>query len=149
MSLKTKLLWGSAGAAGLYLVFRRTPGQRVVAAAQEFIRTPTTYKLGGSTPGEGADCSGLVMASYAAIGAELPHSATTIRQLGKEVPLDKLRAGDVLYVDNTGTGLADHVGIYDGRGNVIHSTSVYGGAVIQPATEWVDKGWLDGARRLI
>lgn len=152
MSLKPwqkTLIWGSAGTAGLYLIWRRTPQDKVVAAALEFIRTPTPYQRGGEEPGVGADCSGLVKTAYAAIGIDLPHKAAYIRQLGREVPVDSLRRGDIPYVNNTGAGVDDHVGIYDGRGNVIHATSVYGSAVIQPITEWVKKGWLHGARRLI
>ena len=116
----------------------------VVATARKFIGAP--YVLGGSSR-RGIDCSGLVKQAYAAIGVTLPHKAQEIRKLGVEVPLNALQAGDVLYII-TGTS-TEHVGIYDGKGSVIHSTSVYGKAVSEPVSNWVTKGWLDGARRIV
>jgi len=104
------------------------------------------------------DCSGLVMRAYEAVGIFLPHRAEEIRRLGKKAPITSvvvdgvrkfpyLEVGDVVYFI-TGDPV-EHVGIYDGEGNVIHATSYFGETRIEPLENWVKRRWLSGARRFI
>jgi hypothetical protein len=68
----------------------------VVAVARAQIGTP--YKLGGTTPGRGFDCSGLVRYVLGALNLPLPRTAAQQAALGDAIPKDttRLRPGDLL-----------------------------------------------------
>ena len=73
------------------------------------------YVYGGTGP-SGWDCSGLVMKSFAAAGVSLPRVAGPQINSVRKVSMDALQPGDlVAYGDNS------HIGIYLGRGKVIHA----------------------------
>lgn len=82
----------------------------------------TPYRYGGSNP-SGFDCSGLVIYSYAKAGlGGLPHSAAQLDALSREVPLDRIEPGDLLFFD-LGSRKARHVGIYVGDRTFVHAPS--------------------------
>lgn len=83
----------------------------------------TRYKLGGSKPGIGLDCSGLVRYAMSVIDQVLPRTAQGQSKVGVEVPKDvaKLEPGDVLTF---GRGKRiSHVGIYVGDGKMVHAST--------------------------
>ena len=70
--------------------------------------------------GPGAwDCSGLTQKAFARAGVRLPHRAAWQSARGRGVPRRAARAGDLVLWG--GVGSAYHVGIYLGRGRVLHS----------------------------
>ena len=82
----------------------------VVDYAYSCIGTP--YVWGGSTPGVGMDCSGLVAWCYAQVGISLPHHTESMYACAKNiVPISQARPGDVLY-------RYGHVGIAAGYGGM-------------------------------
>lgn len=86
------------------------PYSSVVSAAYACIGTP--YDWGGSTPGVGMDCSGLVAWCYAQVGISLPHYTESLYACASNiVPVSQARPGDVLYRPG-------HVGIAAGYGGV-------------------------------
>ena len=120
--------------------------RRLIVARTAASYLGTRYSMGGIST-TAMDCSGLVMQAYRAIGIELPHKAKLQRQYGREVPLDKLKLGDIIYA---GVGrVNEHVGIYDGRGGIINASSVANQVTVDPITTWRRWNFLDGARRLI
>lgn len=78
----------------------------------------TRYALSGSTPG-GWDCSGLVMWTYQQFGVELPHRASLQAELGKVTR--NPRPGDIVAFYYKGSRSAYHVGIYIGKGKMVHA----------------------------
>lgn len=114
--------------------------------AQSLIGTP--YRYGGNTPDTGFDCSGYVGHVYRhTTGINLPRSSADISQIGKSVPSNELRSGDLVFF-NTLKRKFSHVGIYLGAGRFIHAPSS-GGSVRE---ESMRSGYwqrnYNGARRI-
>lgn len=63
------------------------------------------------------DCSGLTMRAFEAAGVSLPHSAAAQANLGRSVPLNAIKPGDLLFFGNP----ISHVGIYLGGGKMVHA----------------------------
>lgn len=82
----------------------------------------------GATGPDGYDCSGLVQASYAAAGIQLPR--TTYQQIlqGQDVPQADLAPGDLVFPD------IGHVQIYLGNGQIIESP--HQGASVRVVNLW-------------
>ena len=83
----------------------------------------TRYKLGGTKPGIGLDCSGLVRYAMSMLDVVLPRTAQGQAKVGTEVPKDvaALKPGDVLTF---GRGKRiSHVGIYVGDGKMVHAST--------------------------
>jgi len=93
----------------------------VVAKARGSIGT--RYKLGGTKPGTGLDCSGLVRYAMSVINVVLPHTAQGQAKVGAEVPKNvaALEPGDVLTFGR-GSRIS-HVGIYVGNGKMVHAST--------------------------
>jgi cell wall-associated NlpC family hydrolase len=97
-------------------VRKPTLGERAAALAVREVGVP--YRWGGTSPASGFDCSGLVYWSYRHLGVELPHSSYALYDLGVRVPRSHLKAGDLLFFYGLG-----HVGMYIGRGRMVHAPS--------------------------
>ena len=92
-------------------------GQRLFDIAALQLGAP--YRPGGAGP-EAFDCSGLVSFAHAAVGIRVPRTAAQQREAARAVPLDALRAGDLLFFRMNGAAV-DHVGIYGGAGEFLHA----------------------------
>ena len=93
---------------------RLTAGLRAVQIANHLTGIP--YRWGGTSPGTGFDCSGLVQYVYGRLGIELPHSAASQYLHGSRVERGSLRPGDLVFFSGLG-----HVGIYAGDRKFIHA----------------------------
>lgn len=98
------------------------------------------YVWGGASRG-GFDCSGLTLYVYRSLGRSLPHGATDQSRRGKRVSLRRLAIGDLVFYG--GSGYYYHVGMYAGRGRIIHAP--HAGAVVS----YSRVGGAATARRLI
>ena len=116
---------------------RRLFGSRVVSYARHFIGIPYTW--GGSTPGSGFDCSGLVRYVYAHFGIRLPHSSFADLTHGRRIGRRSLRPGDLVFFYGAG-----HVGIYVGGGRYIDAP--HSGTRVRISTMGAYSGYY-GARR--
>jgi cell wall-associated NlpC family hydrolase len=99
----------------------------------------TRWVLGGSTP-RAWDCSGLVTWTYAHLGVELRHSATTQRISGTIVTEPKV--GDLVSFNYRGSRGAYHIGIYLGPDEMLHSGGKPGDRTeIRSISGWAADNW--------
>ncbi len=96
-------------------------GEAVVAAAMTQLGVP--YEWGGTTPGVGFDCSGLVQWAFAQVGITLPRTTGEQVAVGIEVSVGDLRPGDLVFSRSIRRGgeivERGHVAIYAGAGQVV------------------------------
>ena len=79
------------------------------------------YVAGSSGP-DRFDCSGLTLYVYdKAAGEELPHYSKAQFRMAKKLPLSAAKPGDLVFYLRGG---AHHVGLYIGRGLMVHAVGV-------------------------
>lgn len=104
------------------------------------------YRRGGSSA-KGFDCSGFTRYIYKKHGVSLPHSSRAQAQVGKSVPRNQLKPGDIVCFHTYRRGVS-HVGIYIGNNKFVHASSS-GGRV---RTDSLGEGYYNaryrGARRV-
>jgi cell wall-associated NlpC family hydrolase len=83
------------------------------------------YCWGGTGPGC-FDCSGLAQTAWRSVGVRVPRTADAIANALPAVPLEDVRAGDILWWPG-------HVGIYAGNGWVVEALDARHGVVVRPA----------------
>lgn len=81
----------------------------IIATAASQAGVP--YVWGGSTPGVGLDCSGLVQWVYGQQGIEIPRTVATIRPVVKQINEADVKPGDLIFSGFTADGKHTHVGI--------------------------------------
>ena len=108
---------GKKPGSGLSRVARqRLRASRAVAAAKAKIGAP--YRYGGAGP-HSFDCSGFVQYAWRKAGVRIPRVTTAqYRGIRTKVSWNNLRPGDLLFFNGKG-----HVGMYVGKGRMIHSPS--------------------------
>jgi len=100
---QAKALGGISGRAGLAIKFAtKQIGDRYVFGADGM-----TYW----------DCSGLTMRAYQTAGVNLPHSSAAQSRMGKYVPFNQKKPGDLVFFGRP----VSHVGIYIGGGKMVHA----------------------------
>ena len=96
-------------------------GPRAAAAARHLVGIP--YRWGGTSPGEGFDCSGLVVYVYRRLGVWLPRTAAEQFSVGRPVSLRALRPGDLVDL----TGAWNRAGVFDAYNVADLRPAGYGG----------------------
>lgn len=81
------------------------------------------YRIGGETPREGFDCSGLTQYVYRrGSGISLPRTAAQQSAASRTISFNQMRPGDLIFFRTSGYKV-NHVGIYIGQGQFIHAAS--------------------------
>ena len=129
----------------------------VIALARQCIGT-SQYRRGSRLFEAPAvvDCSSFIRWIYAQRGIWLPRRSIQQRELGEAVNLDKLVAGDVVFVsgwidyyhDDPTNGVG-HVGIATGDGTVVHAADRKANVVETLLDKFVGKTKFRGAKRYI
>ena len=65
------------------------------------------------------DCSGLTMRAFGTAGVSLPHSAAAQARYGKNVPLNQLKPGDLVFFGRN--RYISHVGIFISKGLMVNA----------------------------
>ncbi|WP_232699491.1 C40 family peptidase [Brevibacillus daliensis] len=92
---------------------------RMNTIVQPLLATP--YRLGGTTPTSGFDCSGFTSYVFDQLGVKLPRTSHEQFLSGQEVDLKDIQPGDLIFYDSLGTGNVSHVAIYTGNGEIVHA----------------------------
>ena len=107
------------------------------------------YRMGGNTPENGLDCSGMVRYVFQqAWGKTLPRTAEEISRVGENIERTNLQPGDLVFYNTLRRGFS-HVGIYLGDNKFIHSPSSGGQVRIESMELSYWKTRFNGARRIV
>nr|WP_307390205.1 C40 family peptidase [Bacillus horti] len=94
-------------------------GQLLVGIGKQFLGLPYLW---GGVSSFGYDCSGFVYSMHQALGTTIPRDASDQAKAGKQVDLEQLETGDLLFFAyEEGKGAVHHVGIYVEEGQMLHS----------------------------
>jgi cell wall-associated NlpC family hydrolase len=98
------------------------PGAKAVSLAMKALANKTPYVWGGNSLNTGVDCSALVQQVYRQLGISVPRTTYEQAKNGKQVSLNALRPGDLVFYrpESRGPG---HVAIYSGNGKVVHAAN--------------------------
>jgi cell wall-associated NlpC family hydrolase len=119
---------------------------KLVKAARAFLNLP--YRWGGMSEQRGADCSGLVKMIFAKLHINLPRTSREQIQSGKQIPIDELEMGDLVFFSSVGD-IPDHVGIYVGNHRFLHAEKKAGRVIVTDLNQpWYARRLL-AARRVI
>jgi cell wall-associated NlpC family hydrolase len=102
---------------------KNTPPEahNIVGLARQYLGTKYTW--GGTSPKTGFDCSGFAQYLYGKVGVRLPRTSEQQYTVGRPVPQQALKAGDLVFFKGTDGPANDvgHEGIYVGNGHFIHA----------------------------
>ncbi|HZG58715.1 C40 family peptidase [Paenibacillus sp.] len=102
-----------------------TTGTRIVATAKSYLGD-FRYKYGAepwNTRYRYSDCSAFVQQVFnRKHGYDLPRTSRSQAREGYRVSKSKLKPGDLVFFDTNDNGKINHVGIYIGSGDFIHSS---------------------------
>lgn len=100
-------------------------GLALVEEARRWLGTP--YAYGGHTTG-GTDCSGMVMEVYGSVcGLKIPRTTKEQRAFCTEIARNRVHVGDLIFfTPGRKDNRISHVGIYIGKGEMIHASSSRG-----------------------
>ena len=109
----------TSGGTSTYNAPSGSDGAAVANFASQFVGNP--YVAGGTSLTKGADCSGFVQSVFRDCGYSLPRSSREQAAAGREVSLDELQPGDLLFYSKGGS--INHVALYIGNGQVVHAST--------------------------
>ncbi|MDR0272020.1 MAG: C40 family peptidase [Clostridiales bacterium] len=134
--------------------FAELPTARVGnTLADEIIETAldllgSSYAYGGMSPG-GFDCSGFTSYVFSAHGISLDRSSRYQARNGIAVERHELERGDLVFFGSRGSSSINHVGLYIGNGQFIHSSTYEVGVIITDMDSTNSQRTYISARRVI
>lgn len=94
---------------------KKSKGAKALAYAKK--QLGDRYRYGGTGPNSW-DCSGLTRAAWKKAGKKIPRTSQAQSRIGKKVKRSHLKKGDLVFFYSG----KSHVGIYAGKGKVIHAS---------------------------
>jgi cell wall-associated NlpC family hydrolase len=107
-------------------------GNAAVDKAMSHLGTAYNYSHARPPPPGQMDCSQLVSSVYPGMPPDVVTQGKMGTQLGGP---ENAQAGDLVFFDENGSGVATHVGIADGKGNVIHASDYTGEVSVTPISQ--------------
>ncbi len=132
-------------AASLVSAQAGAPKDGLVGAAMKLLGAP--YVWGGSSPA-GFDCSGFVWFAARQAGKSLSRGLLGQYNSGGHPSREELKAGDLVFFQNTYTPGVSHNGVYIGNGQFVHAADEQAGVTVSNLnTAYWSSHWY-GATRL-
>lgn len=120
------------------------PQEKMMDEVLKYLGTP--YKLGGNSK-EGIDCSAFTQTIFSqSIGNNLPRTTSEQFKIGKEINLEQIVFGDLLFFNTNGIS-PSHVGIYIGENLFAHASEGAGVTISSIESSYYKKKFI-GARRI-
>ncbi len=121
---------------------------QLLQSADNYIGTP--YKFGGMS-GSGFDCSGFVLTAFQENDCQLPRRSEDQAKEGREINIDDVKPGDLLFFATSGNGKVSHVAIVhdissDGEINFIHASTSKGVMISSLNEKYWNKAFLFARR---
>lgn len=137
-ALERSTVWRSGLSAPSWAVEwakRSSAGMGGVAAQWALTQLGKPYVWAAAGPSS-YDCSGLTMRAWEQAGVALDHWTGTQWTAGPHVPVNELRSGDLVFFAQKTSSAPNihHVGIYIGRGLMVHAPQT--GDVVRIASIW-------------
>ncbi|WP_330288296.1 C40 family peptidase [Streptomyces sp. NBC_00576] len=121
---------GMSGAAGTSGVAQAPNSRAAAAVSYAYQKLGSPYVWGATGP-DAFDCSGLMQAAYRNAGISLPRTTYAQINAGQRVSQSELLPGDLVFFYS---GIS-HVGIYVGRGQMIHAPNPSAPVRVAPLDE--------------
>ena len=93
--------------------------EEIVDYALQFVGNPYVY--GGTSLTEGADCSGFVQSVFGKFGIKINRVSADQATNGREISLDEIQPGDLIFYVSRGSSRISHVSLYIGNDMVVHA----------------------------
>lgn len=95
------------------------------------------YVWAASDPGEGFDCSGFTQWVLKRYGIQTQHMASLQQQQFQKIGREQLQPGDLVFFNygRKAAGVADHVGLYIGNGQMIDASSS-ADQIVERGVDW-------------
>jgi peptidoglycan endopeptidase LytE len=107
----------------------KSTANNIIAKGKQFLGVP--YRHGAKSGRTDIfDCSSFTQYVYKQNGIRLPRSSRQQSKVGTFVPRNQLRAGDLIFSDTNRDGVINHVSIYMGNGQLLHTYRVGIGVTI-------------------
>lgn len=122
----------------------------ILKDAEKYIGTP--YKFGGNTS-SGFDCSGFTVKVFEENDFKLPRRSSDQAAAGKEIDINEVKPGDLLFFATGGGSRVSHVGIVhdigsDGEVKFIHASTSKGVIISSLNEKYWNKAYLHAQRVL-
>ncbi|MBX3044155.1 MAG: C40 family peptidase [Candidatus Kapabacteria bacterium] len=104
-----------------YFLTGDTFTDNLIKIAESWLGVP--YRYGGESR-TGADCSGYVMQVFSEAGVKLPRTSSQQHGFAESIDFTNKQPGDLIFFKNKSA--INHVGIYLGKGYMIHASSSQG-----------------------
>lgn len=121
---------------------------RVIATGKQYLGV--RYQFGAKSGNTNSfDCSSFTQYVFKQNGIQLPRSSRDQAKAGTYVPKSQLKPGDLIFSDTNRDGVINHVSIYMGNNQILHTYKVGIGVTISnfKGSIW-DKTYVT-ARRVI
>ncbi len=101
-----------------------TPPSEKASAAAETAKAQVgkEFKLGGASPEQGFDNSGLVYYALTQNGIKCPRTAKEMSDAGEKKTIDQIKEGDIAFFNMDDEAKTLFVALYIGEGNIVLST---------------------------
>jgi cell wall-associated NlpC family hydrolase len=117
-----------------------TKEEQLIAFGKQFMGAPYTFGKRSIVDGKflSGDCSAFVQFLYGKFGVKLPWGSKYQAKIGQAVAKADLQPGDLVFTDTNRDGVVNHVSIYIGNDQLLHTYKTGVGVTI---SKFSDSSW--------